>query len=96
MGRVVCVVGLSPEGESGIRLARAATQGQPVRASCQLPRSGALEEASTSGTLNFLPGVVSVLAALTQGLISAIRGVPRPDNALAVSPMGRCRRCVCR
>jgi hypothetical protein len=39
-----------PDGESGICRARAATQGQPVRAGPQ-GRRGALEEASTSGTL---------------------------------------------
>ena len=56
MEAVWCVVALSPEGESEICRARAATQGQPVRAGRRPPRSGALEEASTSGTLKRLPG----------------------------------------
>ena len=86
-----------PEGESEICRARAATQGQPVRAGRRPPRSGALEVASTSGTLNRLPGRVcwagAARPALTRRQLRA-RGVR--GRIRARGPRrgpGRGRRC---
>ena len=84
-----------PEGESEICRARAATQGQPVRAGRRPPRSGALEVASTSGTLNRLPWKGTAkpggLRALTRRQLRA-RGVRRRLRARGLR-RGRGRRC---
>src|SRR4051794_31127461 len=88
-GRAVLVLYLPPpEGESETRRRAQRLEAQPVRAGRRPPRSGALEEASTSPTLNRLPGRLFGGHARHEPAASAARG------SQSEAGVGRGRTCA--